>query len=145
MIAPVIVPGAKGRLLNAALFVALVAHPFDAVTVIFPVLNPVKKDTFKFFVPCPLLIIAFAGTVHVYEVAFVTIGQLYANVDPAQTPVLVPVIDVGVDNVPPVPWLLTAIDEIKLHPFASVTVTVYVAAVKLAIDEVVAPLFQLYK
>ena len=66
---PLIGPGVGGIPATVRQLVLLLPHALAAFTQMLPETYPVANDTVTFVVPCPLVIVAPAGTVHVYELA----------------------------------------------------------------------------
>ena len=89
------VPGVAGvdRIVND---LAVLAPHAETAETVMAALVYAAGVMFTLVVPCPLLMVQPAGTVHRYEVAPVIAVQVYVPDAPAQSPKVAPVIVVGV-------------------------------------------------
>ena len=95
VVVPVIVPGvAEVEAIVSDL--AVLAPQAETAETVMAALVYAAGVMFTLVVPCPLLMVQPAGTVHRYEVAPVIAVQVYVPDAPAQSPKVAPVIVVGV-------------------------------------------------
>ena len=107
---------------NASVCAALEPQALAAFTLKLPDENKLPKLTFIEFVPCPLVIVAPVGTVHVYVVAPATavIEYVALGVPAGHKPRVVPVIVPGIAGID---FIASDFAELEPQAFFDITLT----------------------